>query len=107
MKLKKSLFSLVLFINGCVTTSQPTIAQTIKTKQSRSESDSIIAAPTNLKLTWDYCSPMPVIGIGFDIETSPDIDNPVWTLYCTTNQPPVPIWPNNSNAYFRVGAHFD
>lgn len=60
---------------------------------------------TNRTLIWDYPETMPVDGIEFDLEHSFDLIH--WSLYCRTNQPPVPFGFTNEYEFFRVGAHDD
>lgn len=48
---------------------------------------------------------MPQAGVEFDVQKCNDIANPVWSLYCRTNQPPVPFFSLGDTGYFRVGVH--
>lgn len=110
--MKNSCVLVGLLFCGCVVTKPPVVdinpthVVVVAHRQSFSgaEPGLVVLPPTNLKLTWTYEQPMPVIGVGFNVETTLDIDNPVWSIYCTTNQPPVWISATNVASYFRVSS---
>lgn len=43
--------------------------------------------------------------IEFDVEHRLDLQTDQWSLFCRTNQPPVPFQYNQNQEYFRVGVH--
>lgn len=78
------------------------------------ESDVVVLPPTyHWNLTWfwnmagDTNAPatMPYPHIEFDVDSTTDLQNGPWSLYCRTNQPAVPFTSDGDQRFFRVGVH--